>query len=640
MYMMDVKTPMGTDRKLGVGYSHLLENPVLFLLFSSQAKAEFSMLLNRMGDLDRCIIMEVYSGAAAQIDDGRVVDIELGGPNSGSPYQRQLAAAIHRTKQHKYCRGKDITVCAILDGSDDYSREHAICQRVYDDLKNAYRNHVYFDFYVMTNEPLIPGTAPGIPALINSLKPIAEEDWTRYIFLVSDITNEERLVEQYSERFETVLDSIVLINCRSSSGGSSAYIHERLLEESAELGSKVLALGRVRMTLDEAAAKRIIRHEMLERVQGLPNQLGAMAGRLNLDGLGFDILQDVKSTYPGILKVGLYEDSVKGTTAKYTNQETVFHYFQSGPDTYMRFQQEQLEEKFKKYMERYCQHEMKTWLMDALFQLGGGIVQKDCCRAVFQKVAREIQKYRELAQKAGEENEREYARWKNIRVKANRWVRWILRDRRHEQYRVLREWAEFRGRRVAEAIFEQCLQDLEHYTKNWVCRMEGRCELLSLLCRSAQEDWEELAEDCCEAERHLIQGYREEAARELANMAAEIRHICSVLNDLLREDVDVEYIDRSIGQCVDWLYVRRLKDIRPYYGPGNGAFGEMLANFKDHICLLTRTQVPNVAPYVFLMGHPGDAFLEYVRGQKDAQYIVYDTEYTGCPVVFYYQHLC
>lgn len=640
MYMMDVRMPMGTDGELGTGYSHLLENPVLFLLFSSQAKAEFSMLLRRMGDLDRCIVMEAYGGATAQIDDGRVVSIELGGPNPGSSYQQQLTVAVRRTKQHKYSRGKDITVCAILGGSDDYSRERAVCQRVYDDLKNAYRNHVYFDFYVMVNEPLIPSASPGIPALIKNLKPIAGEDWTRYIFLVSDITNEERLVEQYAERFETVLDSIVLINCRSSSGGSNTYIHERLLEESAELGSKVLALGRVRMALDEVAAKRIIRHEMLECVQGLPTQLRSAAGRLNLDGLGFDILQDVKSAYPGILKAGLYERPVKGTTAQYTNQETVFRYFQSGADTYMRFQQERLEEKFKKYMEQYCRHEIKTWLMDALFQSGGGIVQKDCCRAVFQKAAGEIQKYRELAQKAGEENEWEYAQWKNIRVKANRWARWVLRNRWYEQYRVLQEWTEFRGRRLAEAIFEQCLQDIEYYAKNWAFRMEGRCELLSLLCRGAREGLEALVEDCCEAERHLIQGYQEETARELANMTAEIRHICSVLNDLLREDVDAEYMDRSIGQCVDWLYARRLKDIRMYCGPDNGAYGEMLANFKDHICLLTRMQVPNVAPHVFLMGHPGDAFLEYVRGQKDAQYIVYDTEYMGCSAAFYYQHLC
>lgn len=640
MYMMDVRTPMGTDGELGTGYSRLLENPVLFLLFSSQAKAEFSMLLSRMGDLDRCIVMEAYGGTAAQIDDGRIVAIELGGSDPGSLYQQQLTDAVRRTKQHKYCRGKDITVCAILEGSDDYSRERAVCQRVYDDLKNAYRNHVYFDFYVMASEPLIPSASSGIPALINVLKPIAGEDWTRYIFLVSDITNEERLVEQYAERFETVLDSIVLTNCRSSSGNSNAYIHERLLEESAELGSKVLALGRVRMALDEVAAKRIIRHEMLERVQCLPVQPGTAAGRLNLDGLRFDILQDVKSTYPGILKAGLYEGSMKGTVAQYTNQETVFHYFQSGADTYMQFQQERLEEKFKKCMERYCRHEIKMWLMDALFEPGGGIVQKDCCRAVFQKAAGEIQEYRELAQEAGKENEWEYAQWKNIRVKANRWARWILRNRWYEQYRILKEWAEFRGRRLAEAVFEQCLQDIEYYAKNWVYRMEGRCELFTLLCRGAREDLEELAEDCCEAERHLIQRYREEAARELANMEAEIRHICSVLNSLLWEDIDAEYMDRSIGRCVDWLYARRLKDIRPCCGPDNGAFVEMLANFKDHICLLTRTQVPNVTPYVFLMGHPGDAFLDYVRGQKDAQCIVYDTEYMGCPAAFYYQHLC
>ena len=176
------------------------------------------------------------------------------------------------------------------------------------------------------------------------------------MFLVSDITNEERLVEQYAERFETVLDSIVLTNCRSSSGSSNSYIHERLLDESAELGNKILVLGRVRMELDEAAAKCIIRHEMLEFIQHLPVQPGFTSGRLNLEGLRFDILQDVEHTYPGILKVGLYEDQMRGADAQYTNQDIVSRYFQSGADAYMQFQQERLEEKFKKSMEHYCRY--------------------------------------------------------------------------------------------------------------------------------------------------------------------------------------------------------------------------------------------------------------------------------------------
>lgn len=631
---------MGTDGDFGTGCSRLLENPVLFLLFSSQAKAEFSMLLNRMGNLDRCIVMQAYDSVKAQIDDGRVVGIELGGPGPGAPYRRQLAAAVRRTKLHKYCRGKDITVCAILEGSDDYSRERAVCERVYNDLKSAYRNHVYVDFYVMAKEPFVPGGGLELQALIDGLTPLAGEDWARYIFLVSDITNEERLVEKYSERFETVLDSIVLTNCRSSSGAGSAYIHERLLEESEELGSKLLALGRVRIALDEAAVKRVIRHEMLERVRQAPARPEAAAGRLNLDGLGFDILQDVKSTYPGILKIGLYEGVGREAISQYTNQEVVSRCFQGNADAYMRFQQEQLEEKFRRYMERYCRREMKMWLMDALFQPGEGIVQKDCCRAVFQKATGELQKYREWNQEACRENEREYAQWKTAGVKTNRWAHWFLRNRRYEQYRVLKEWAELQGRRLAGTVFEQCLQDMEYYAENWAHRMEGRCGLFAQFCLGAREGLEELAEDCCDGERHLIQAYREEVAGELENMAGELQHICGILNGLLEEDVDAEYMDRSIEQCADWLYARRLKGVKPYCEPDSGVYGEALANLKDHICLLTRTQIPNTTPYIFLMGHPGDAFLKYARGQKDAQYIVYDTEYMGCPAAFYYQHLC
>lgn len=636
---MDVITPMGINGDLGTGYSHLLDNPVLFLLFSHQAKAEFSMLLSLLGDLDKCIVIQAYSDTASRINDDRVISIELTDPGHDTVPRQQLSAAIRRTKLHKYSRGRDITVCAILEGGSDCDRELAVCEQLYGDLKDAYPNHVYFDFYIMINEGFIPDASLKLSAHISALRAIEKKDWTRYIFLVFDITNEERLIEGYSERFQAVLNSIILTNCRSSSGASSAYIHERLLEESSTLESKFLSLGGIRMALDETAAKSVIRHELLEYVQQLSDRPQIKLGKLDLSGLGYDILVSIEKTYPGIMQIGFYRGTEKESIAQYSNEEVISRYFQSNADHYMRSQQRQLEEEFEIYMRSYCQHKIRAWLMSALAQSRGSIVQRSYCQAIFQRAIEEVKGYREKMREACQDNEIEYTLWKGSMAKVSRWTHWILKNHQYEQYRILKEWVVFRGKALAGIIFDQCLSDIEYYIRKWAYRMEEHCNLFSRCRLNARENLEELMDDCCNAERYLIQGYHQEVVRELKNVAADIQHIYGFLNDFLREDLDMEYIERSIKRCVDWLYAQRSRDIKLYREPDSNIFDEVLANLKNHTYLFMRTQIPNIVPYIFLMGHPKDSFLNYVRQKDDVQFIVYDTEYMEEPVTFYYQHI-
>ena len=82
-----------------------------------------------------------------------------------------------------------------------------------------------------------------------------------------------------------------------------------------------------------------------------------------------------------------------------------------------------------------------------------------------------------------------------------------------------------------------------------------------------------------------------------------------------------------------------VRNIKLYRETDSSIFDEVLTNLKDHAYLFMRTQIPNIVPYVFLMGRPEDPFLSYVCQQNDAQYIVYETEYMQYPVAFYYQHI-
>lgn len=633
-----IKT-MDMSRNFGIGYGHLLDNPVLFLLFSNQAKAEFSMLLKHFGKLDRYMVIQVYSDAASRISDAKIIGIERTSPDFDALYRQQLSAAIRQTKMHKYLRSKDITVCAILESNDDYSRESIICEQIYNDLKSAYHNHVYFDFYVMVRGEFIPGVSLELSTHMNKLKEVEEKGWTRYIFLLFDITNEERLIAQYLERFQAVLDSIVLTNCRSSTGMSSTLINELLLEESAALESKFLSLGRIKMSFSETMVKSVIRYEMLECVQRMSSQSQIKLQPLNLDGLRYDIMASVKRIYPGIMQIGSYQCAERCPAAYYTNHEIISHYFKSNADYYMQFYHEKFEKEFRQYMTFYCQHEIKTWLMDALFQSSVSIFHRDFSEIISQRAINEIRIHCENVRQTYNDNEEKFAQWKNAKREAKRWVRWPLKRFQYEHYKVLEEWIMFRGKALAGIIFERCSEDIMYYIRKWAYRME-ECRKLFSLCRlNARERLEKLLGDCCDAERHLIQVYQQKITRELKSMDADIQYIRSVFNSFQEESVDVEYMDRSIGRCVDWLYTQRLKNIKLYCEPDSSVFDEVLTNLKDHVCLFSRTQIPNIVPYIFLMGCPEDPFLSYVCQQNDAQYIVYETEYAQYPVAFYYQHI-
>lgn len=630
--------PMDTERNLKAGYSHLLENPILFLLFSDQAIEEFSMLLNRFGDSDRYMVMQVCSDAVSHINNAKVISIERNHPNFDESYQRQLASAVRHTKKHKYPRGKDLTVCAISQSKSDYKRELSICEQIYDDLKYAYCNHIYFDFYIMAKDGFTPSASLDISSHMEVLGEVAKKDWTRYIFLVFDITGEESLIEEYSERFQAVLDSIILTNCQSTTGNSSSFINNRLLEES-EMSSKFLSLGRIKMSFSEKMMRNVIRHELLNRVQQLPNRTDIRLKQLSLNGLKHDIQTGIEGIYPGIMHIASYRYSRKENFTHYTNHEVISNCFQSFADYYIQYHQKQLERKFREHMSSYCQREIKSWLSDALHQSSIDISQENRCEAISKEATAEIKKHRENILLMSQANEEEYVLWKYSKAKANYWRQWLLKDYQYGHYQVLKKWITFHGKMLYVSIFEQCLDDIAYYIRKWTYRAENHFKLFSLCCLNARELLEEMLTDCCSAEQHLIQSYRQKVAQELEKMTADIQHIRDMLNGFLQEEIDDKYLDRVIWQFVDRLYAHQLTDIKLYSQSDENIFDEILAKLENHVHLFTRTQIPNMVPYIILMGNPEDSFFRYACHQKEARYIVHETEYLEYPVAFYYQHI-
>ena len=113
----------------GSGYGHLLENPVLFLLFSHQSREQIAALTSHFGGQDRCIIAQIFDSDRGQAPKTPGVIgigvIKQGGTyahDSGPRYFQELEEAVRRTKRHKYRHGNDLAVCVILDNQSDACR--------------------------------------------------------------------------------------------------------------------------------------------------------------------------------------------------------------------------------------------------------------------------------------------------------------------------------------------------------------------------------------------------------------------------------------------------------------------------------------------------------------------------------------
>lgn len=629
------------------GYGTFLENPVLFLLFSDRAAEESKTLYQYFDGMDRCIIARPFPGNTVQPVAEGTVGIELieeNGkllPRFSQAYIQSMERAVRRTKQHKYRNQNNIAVCAVLDSENHEVAVGEVCRRIFQDLENAYFNHIFFDLYFMISEEFTPSGPLREQNLriIEDLETISQEDWVRYIFLVSDVTNEELALANAAEQFRAVLHSVVLTNCRSSTGAGSALVNERLMMEAQDLESKFLSLGRIELALEHDLVQAMLQYEMLEGVFRMPTSRRETADiPLAVSALRSDIRRMVRPLSDTIEKIAVYRHVTSQEAVEHTNQELLSACFHNGPEAFMLENEERLHEECGQWMKRVYRVQITAWLDHILQKAGPDICDIDCCRAAYHEACREIQALREKNERDREDHERDFSEWKDKRVRVSRWRTWFPGE--HWQFRILEEWTAYRAQEQACVLFERCLRDIESYAVDWLKEKESLCGALARFRLDAAAALEAKQNDCSDTKRCLAEFYQQELKACVGDRI--LLQFRRDLNGFLERQAD----SRALMSCIQTHTARLYANWMAEGGRYNGSAAEqceiwevLYTSVLKRAVLYMRGQTFNVDPYICIQGRREDPLVAYIRGQGSAHSLVFETELEEVPLAFYYQNI-
>lgn len=643
-----------TGREAGANYGALLENPLLFLIFSQQAAAETRMLELSFGDPERCITVYPFVPGAGWPPNDRGIGIELvesNGtlhPNFDQAYSQDLELAVRRTKLHKYGNRNDIVVCAVLDSENPDACIAEICRRLYSDLETAYFNHVYFDFYFMMTEGF---TATGSLwqkncRILDQLEALSQEEWVRYVFLISDITNEELVTSGAAEQFQAVLHSAVLTNCRSSTGAGSALVNERLNMEAQNLESKFLSLGRIELAAGQELVRAMIRHALLEEVFRLPaGRRKAVEIPMDMDGLQADILQEIQQLMRPLEKIAAYRCMTSKETAEFSNQEVISLCFRSNAEKYALDAGRRLSETCRRWMHQVYDQQVMAWLDGILYQSGADICDPDCCRKAYRALCRKLE---EFLQENGDDRRgctQDFMSWKKEKVRIRAWRKWFPAN--NWQFRILERWQELRSYELACDTLEQCLRDMEFCAGSWLRAAEDLCRRLDKLRLDAAQAVKAKLNDCCETERRFAEFYQQRLKNDLADHQGPASQLRRELNGLLQRRTGPQLLENCIqehtsrfhsnwtarmGSAVDWPRLGSAQDLACLYEA-------LRSSLLRHTVLYMRGQAVNIDPYICVLGQEADALVQYMSGQGREHDLVFKTESEMPLSIFYYQNI-
>lgn len=636
-------------------YGQLLDNPVLFLLISQQAKERLSSLKQHFGVTDRCIIVQTYENDFDRVNDVDVINVEIVEnadgdkiPSFDLEYMQKIEAAVRKTKQHKYNNGKDITVCVILESQCDSAALEKVCQVIYSDMESAYFNHVFFDFYFIISEEFVSYTAFGRSTfnMLRDLAQAAKKEWVRYIFLLSEMTNDERLITSKTEQFQAVLDAVALTNCHSSAEVSSTEMRTRLFEEMKALDSKFLVLGRTKLFMGKPEIRKVIRYEMLKNVYNLSSESDDYAGpvSLQLDSILLDIQAAAEEMCSGTKQVGCYKSMSSDEASAYTNDEIIFRCFRDNSEKYLQFCLENLSHKFEELMKDSCR-QLQNSLNDVLYQSESGIYSDNCGEEIFNSAIETIKQCREKNEKERSRCEEKLARWKIARKTGSARRTWHTNT--EYQYKVLDEWASINFDLLVNTIYEQCIREIEHSVYKWLENIKEKCKYL-LRCRGeACSIFNELLDDCNETERCVVQRYQQDLNEYFEKNPAIVQQCRREVNGLLREEANFEHLNKCIWLLTDWLYSLQLGSIDLHSSTNlhNDAsqylnfIYSLLTGLKDRACLYMRGNIPNVEPFICLMGNSQNPLVDFTKRMEEIQTFVYETEYSEYPSAFFFQNI-
>lgn len=625
-----------------------LANPIFVVLSGAEISRKHQLMKHFFDELhSEYTAAQLYRDTAQPAQRSGLIPIPVTSASTLQPvFFSELDAAIRRSKRHRYPNNNDLTVCLFFDSTTSDMLVTKVCRELYSLLSHAYYNHVFFDIYFLLLEDFVP-CAGRIAQNSNAARQLSElhkQEWVRYIFLLSDVTNTGQLILDSDKLFQTVLTAVLLTNSHSR-GETMGQLQDILIREAE--GGKFFCLGQTALCPSVREIQQMVQAELLVQLsaqvqtnEDFPKKQSCLVSLFD------DIRSDILKESGEIEHIGCYAYTVSAAASVVTNSDCLDTFFHENPELYM----EEVEKRCRQHFEEQTVHywrQVKVWLDDMLCQYNASICVPQCEQFVVAVADDCLNQLQQQLQARSNDARDRFVAWKNKAALMRR--RSWRRAPERAAYRLLDQWRVQKADELTYQIMDRCISDIRTRIKCWQEDIIRKCSLFSELRRSTDHKWDTLLRDSTASVRLLLQYRRNALSAYLQQYSWRVGACRSQLDALLGKEAGAAEIANLISIHTEQLLREGARSTLPWVdfqlfsGPDNTqtevAYEKLYHALKTDIPLNTRRDISNAAVYLCFLGRTQYSFVNYVQKQDDFPCVLHFEEYFIPPEVFCFQHL-
>lgn len=626
------------------------DNPLIFVFIGENVLRKCEKVEKYYGHSDSLIFIQIYKNLGDKVQKDNVIGINLnceGKLELGYQHLIYLEQAVRKTKRHKYVKRGDADVCVIVDRPEEDTDFMQICSQLYDILKDAYFSHVFFDiYYLMSEEFLKMSHNNKLNYLFfKQVEQLEKDEWVRFIFLLSEMTNEEVLAFTHEELFEMVLDSIIMGNCeRLHFDNGSRSIYENLSETALDHSSKLVTLGRMPLYLEDEKIKKVLMHGLIEELSQCWSHTRKIVESfpLGLDILSIKIKTCVKSLKEGINAVGYYESVSAESVGEFTYGEILGRCFQNNHLEYIRINRFQCQKECEDITKDFCCNQFNVFLKDNLQQCVWNIFDAEFVDLFIKAADKEIKEYLENNLKELSAAKEKLVLWKQCKADPG-----IHRKRNqycgNYQMVVLNEWSNIYSEMLSYEILQNCLLDVCYYLNEWRDKLYSICQEMNNYWEKATGEMHILFQDSNRTGKIILRAVQKNL-KDYLDSNKDIVGNCyrDIYNSAFEENNNNFVLWQIIQKYVDRILIQNWQEIRNWGTKSDQDFypvdfyQELYAEVLNSKVMQMRGSVYNMEPFICFIGPVENDFIRYLAGQEN---MVYAAKGYDSPAALYYQYI-
>lgn len=625
-----------------------LANPIFVVLSGTEISRKHQLMKHFFDEMhSEYMAAQLYRDTAQPAQCSELIPIPVTSASTLQPaFFSELDAAIRRSKRHRYPNNNDLTVCLFFDSTTSDMLVTEVCRELYALLSHAYYNHVFFDIYFLLLEDFVPsdGRIAQNATAARQLSELHDQEWVRYIFLLSDVTSKGQLILDSDKLFQTVLTAILLTNSYTREK-TMGQLQDILIREAE--GSKFFCLGQTTLCPSVREIQQMVQTELLLQLstqvqinENFPKKQSCLGSLFD------DIRSSVLKESGEIEHIGCYTYTVSAAASALTNSDCLDTFFHENPELYM----EEVGKRCRQHFEEQTVHywrQIKVWLDDMLCQYNASICIPQCEQFVVAVADDCLNQLQQQLQARSNTARDQFVAWKNeaALIKQRSWR--CASER--AAYCLLDQWRVQKVDELTYQIMDRCISDIRTYIKCWQEDVIRKCSLFSELKRSTDHKWTTLLRDSTASVRLLLQYRRNALSAYLQQYPWRVGACRSQLDALLRKEAGAAEIANLVSIHTEQLLREGARSTLPWVDsqlfnePDNAqtvaAYEKLYHSLKTDIPLNTRRDIPNAATYLCFLGRTQDSFVNYVQQQDDFPCVLHFEEYFIPPEVFCFQHL-